>query len=65
MRFVQLFLEKKMRKTETKLPDADGSLVSLTMFCWLIKPNPSSIGTNWIQPAFLQIQNLISVRLSS
>jgi len=39
---VQLSL-KKNRKTETKLPDADDSLISLTMFCRLVRPKASSI----------------------
>jgi len=37
-----------MRKTETKLPGADSSLVPVTMFCRLV--TESSIRSDWTKP---------------
>jgi len=42
----------KMRKTETTLPGADGSLIPLTMFCRLVRPKASIIRSDWTQLAF-------------
>jgi len=64
------FIEIKIQKTETKTSGADSRpTVTLqyliTIFCWQLRPKPSSIRSDRTQPAFKQIQNLIYVRLSS